>query len=150
MINKKSERMRVARWNLERAFTPGAHQRFEVCARLLFIWLTSSDSLSRRNVLYSESYLDKFKDNPEFQKDALFESRVIQLQDVLRKAKDRLTNRELRREKKEAALQDKEAIAAKKLARKNKNAPPTEPVSPVDQGDLLKRLLAQQQQKEKS
>jgi hypothetical protein len=147
MINKKSERMRLSRWNLERAFEPGKHQRFEVCARLLFIWMTSSDSLSRRNVLYSESYLDKFKDNPEFQKDALFESRVIQLQDVLRKAKDRLTNRELRREKKEAALQDKEAIAAKKLARKNKNAPPPVPAPEVDPSILWKKWIEEREKK---
>jgi hypothetical protein len=126
--NKKSERMLVARWELERSFVE-LIPKFEICSRLLFLFITSSDKLSRKNVLYSEAYLDRFRNNEAFQKDALFESRVLQLGDALRRAKDRLTNRESKRvEKKE--------IKMRQELRKAKNEPPSAPVPAIEPSSI--------------
>jgi hypothetical protein len=141
--NKKSERMLVARWELDRAFTPGLHQRFEVCSRLLFLFITSSDKLSRKNILYSENCIGLFRDNLEFQKDPLFEARVLQLGDALRRAKDRLVNRESKRE-------EKKEIKARKEERKTKHEPPPVPATSADFTDLLKRGIAELQKENKS
>lgn len=137
--NKKCERMLVARWELERAFVE-PFPKFEVSSRLLFLFITCSDKLSRKNVLYSEGYLGKFRDNPEFQKDPLFEARVLQLSDALRRAKDRLVDRESKRE-------EKKEIKARKEIRKSKNERPPAPVSAVEPSSIWEKALADREKK---
>ena len=116
----------------------GEVSKFEVCSRLLFLFITVSDKLSRKNILFCEQYLSQFRDNVEFQKDPLFEARVLQLSDALRQAKDRLVNRESKRE-------EKKEIKERKAERKAKKEQHSAPVPNVNQAELLKRLLAQQQ-----
>jgi hypothetical protein len=122
--NKKGERFVLARWQLERAFVEPI-PKFETCSRLLFMFATCSDKLSRKNILYSEAYLGRFRDNVEFQNDPLFEQRVVQLSDALRRAKDCLVNRESKRE-------EKKEIKARKEIRKDKN----EPQAPKPEDDV--------------
>ena len=126
--NNKGFRFAQSRWALERAFVE-KFPKFEVCSRLLFLFITVSDKLSRKNILFCEKYLSQFRDNVEFQKDPLFESRVLQLGDALRRAKDRLMNRESKREK-------KEEIKARKEIRKAKNEPPPAPVPAIEPSSI--------------
>jgi hypothetical protein len=93
--------------------------------------------LSRKNILYSEGYLDRFRNNPEFQKDPLFETRVLQLGDALRRAKDRLVNRESKRE-------EKKEIKARKEIRKAKKEPHPIPAPAVDPSTLWKQWNEEQ------
>jgi hypothetical protein len=126
--NNKGFRFAQSRWALERSFVEKV-PKFEVCSRLLFLFITVSDKLSRKNILFCEKYLSQFRDNVEFQKDPLFESRVLQLGDALRRAKDRLMNRESKREK-------KEEIKARKEIRKAKNEPPPAPVPAIEPSSI--------------
>jgi hypothetical protein len=119
-LNKKSERMKVARWQLERSFVE-PYPKFEVCSRLLYLFMTSSDKLSRKNILYSEAFLQRFRDSELFQKDPLFEQRAAELAGYLRHAKDRLLIRESR-------LAEKAAKADAKIDGRRKAAP--EPPTP--------------------
>lgn len=135
--NNKGFRFAQSRWALERSFVE-KFPKFEVCSRLLFLFITVSDKLSRKNILFCEQYLSQFRDNVEFQKDPLFEARVLQLSDALRRAKDRLVNRESKRE-------EKKEIKERKADRKTKKEPLSAPVPDVNQAELLRRLLAQQQ-----
>jgi hypothetical protein len=141
--NKKSERMLVARWELERAFAQGLHQRFEVCSRLLFLFITSSDKLSRRNIVHSERFFDRFRENSAFQKDPLFEKRVLELSETIRRAKDRLVLREVRLQgKKELREADR-----KQRGRPKQDPPPsaTDPAS--DHSDIWAQAVAAQENK---
>ena len=138
--NKKGERFVLARWQLERAFVE-PFPKFETCSRLLFLFVTVSDKLSRKNILYSENYLGRFRDNPEFQKDPLFEQRVLQLGDALRRAKDRLVNREANKKTRKEKEQEKEA---KKAERKAKGQPQAPPTSPQDPADIWASMLPQE------
>jgi hypothetical protein len=131
--NNKGLRFAQSRWALERAFVE-KFPKFEVCSRLLFLFITVSDKLSRKNILFCEKYLSLFRDNPEFPKDPLFEQRVLQLSDAIRRAKDRLVNREAKRETKK----EKEE---RKAQRKTKNEAAPLPVSDVDQDALWASML---------
>jgi hypothetical protein len=131
--NNKGFRFAQSRWALERSFVE-RFPKFEVCSRLLFLFITVSDKLSRKNILLCEEYLNQFRDNAEFQKDPLFEQRVEQLQSALRRAKDRLVNRESKRE-------EKKEIKARKAERKAKNEPAAPPAPPSDPADIWASML---------
>jgi hypothetical protein len=123
--NNKGFRFAQSRWALERSFVEKFPQ-FEVCSRLLFLFITVSDKLSRKNILFCESYLNRFRDNPEFQKDRLFEPRALQLSDALRRAKDRLVNREDRKEKRKEEQKEKATKNAERKAKGQPQAPKPE------------------------
>jgi hypothetical protein len=104
---------------------------------LLFLFITVSDKLSRKNILFCEKYLSQFRDNVEFQNDPLFGARVLQLGDALRRAKDRLANRESKRE-------EKKEIKERKAERKAKKEPPPVPAPVVDPSSLWKQWNEEQ------
>jgi hypothetical protein len=136
--NKKGFEFAKARWALERSFVE-QNPKFETCSRLLFLFITVSDKLSRKNILFCQQYLSQFRDNLEFQKDPLFESRVLQLGDALRRAKDRLVNRESKREEKKEEESSKES-------RKAKKEPPPAPVPEVDPSSIWKKANEERKQ----
>jgi hypothetical protein len=134
--NNKGFRFAQSRWALERAFVE-KFPKFEVCSRLLFLFITVSDKLSRKNILFCDKYLSQFRDNVEFQNDPLFGARVLQLGDALRRAKDRLANRESKRE-------EKKEIKERKAERKAKKEPPPVPAPVVDPSSLWKQWNEEQ------
>jgi hypothetical protein len=109
-------------------------------------WLCFA-TLSRKNILWAAGHVQTLRSHPDLVNNLEFHEKLDRLDRAVAEAKARFQRREEKREKIKAAAEPKEP----KVDGRRKLVEPLAPVSPVAQGDLLKRLLAQQQQqKEKS
>jgi hypothetical protein len=135
--NNKAIRFAKARWGVQRAFVEATPQ-FETCSRLLFLYITCSDTLSRKNIMDCETYLTKFRDNQAFQVDPLFEARVLQLGDALRKAKDRLLFRMSKREL-------NAEVRAKKAERKARKEPAPITAPAIEPSSIWEKAVAERE-----
>lgn len=129
--NNKGLRFLKNRSALERVFSR-PFPKFDEAWTILYLFITGSDTLSRRNILFAESYAYKLRENPDWQQDPLNLDRMERIDKAIRTAKDRLVYRESKREQ-------KKEIAARKETRKAKGEPPPAPTPEVDPSSIWKR-----------
>ena len=94
--NKKGDRFLLNKTNLDRAFSrpnPDFHDTW----LLVYLYATSSDKLSRRNILNAEAYAYRLRQIPEWQSTENLE-RMEKIDAVILRAKERLANRKTRKE----------------------------------------------------
>jgi hypothetical protein len=124
--NRKGDRFLLNRTNLERAFSR-PNPKFDEAWMLLYLYITGSDRLSRRNILNSEEFAYKLRQIPEWQNDPLNLDRMERIDAALLRAKDRWANRKTRKEK-----QQEKATRKEERAKKAKNEPQAPLTSTAD------------------
>lgn len=137
--NNKGLRFLKNRSALERVFSR-PFPKFDEAWTILYLFITGSDTLSRRNILFAESYAYKLRDNPDWQQDPLNLDRMERIDKALRNAKDRLVYRESKRDQ-------KKEVEARKEIRKARNEPPPVPAPEVDPSILWKKWNEERESK---
>lgn len=131
--NNKGLRFLKNRSALERVFSRPL-PKFDEAWTILYLFITGSDTLSRRNILLAESCAYKLRENPDWQQDSLNLDRMERIDKALRNAKDRLVYRESRRA-------EKKEIKARKEIRKAKNKPQAPPTLTQDPSAIWAKAL---------
>lgn len=137
--NNKGLRFLKNRSALERVFSR-PFPKFDEAWTILYLFITGSDTLSRRNILFAESYAYKLRENPDWQQDPVNLDRMEKIDKALRNAKDRLVYRESRRA-------EKKETKARKEIRKAKNEPAAPPVPTQDPTDIWAKAVAEREKK---
>ena len=135
--NNKGLRFLKNRSALERVFAR-PFPKFDEAWTILYLFITGSDTLSRRNILLAESYAYKLRENPDWQQDPLNLDRMERIDKAIRSAKDRLVYRESRRA-------EKKEIKARKETRKAKNEPAAAPTPAEDPMDIWLTMPTEKQ-----
>lgn len=144
--NRKGDRFLLNKTNLDRAFSrpnPNFHDTW----MLVYLYATSSDRLSARNIRNAEAYAYRLRQTPDWQtiENLPYMERI---DDVILRAKERFANRKTRTELRQEKAERAAAKAEEKLKKSQLDQVPM-PVLASDPSAIWAAAIADREVKEK-